>query len=281
VVASLLWGVLPIYWKLLDHVPATEILAHRMVWSLALVLGLLAWQGNWRWMRTLVERPKTLLVFGVSAALLSVNWYLFIWAVNSDFIVETSLGYFINPLVNVALGVLFLRERLRPGQVAALGIAAFAVVFLTVRLGRLPWIALVLAGTFGLYALVRKTARLGSLEGLALETLLFFIPAVLYLLSLSASGRLAFGQGDWGTTALLMWSGVVTGVPLLLFASAARRISLTLLGLLQYIGPSLQLLIGVFLYGETVGPAHLAGFFLVWVALGVYTLEGMRHRGRL
>jgi len=279
--AYLLWGVLPIYWKLLAHVPATEILAHRMVWSLAFVLVLLAWKGKGSWLRTLFERPATLLAFGASASLLAVNWFLFIWAVNSGFIVETSLGYFINPLVNVGLGVIFLRERLRVGQVVALSIAAFAVIFLTVRLGSLPWIALVLAGTFGLYGLVRKTARLGSLEGLALETMLFFVPALLYLLYLSNSGRLAFGQGDGGTTALLVWSGVVTGVPLLLFASAARRISLTLLGLLQYIGPSLQLLIGVFLYGETVGPARLAGFVLVWVALGVYTLEGLRYRGRL
>jgi chloramphenicol-sensitive protein RarD len=276
--AYLLWGVLPIYWKALDHVPAEEILAHRMVWSLAVVAGLLALQGRWGWIRIVLARPKVLLAFTASALLLAVNWFLYIWAVNAGFIVETSLGYFINPLVNVALGVLFLGERLRRGQALALSLAAFAVVFLTFQYGAVPWIALALGTSFGLYGLIRKTAPLGSLDGLALETTIVFAPAALYLFHLGSAGRLAFGQVDGSTTALLVLSGVVTAAPLILFASAARRIPLALLGVMQYVAPSLQFLIGVFIYGETVGPARLAGFMLVWLALAVYTAEGLRHR---
>jgi len=276
--AYLLWGVLPIYWKALDPVPADEILAHRVVWSLAVVAGLLALQGRWGWVRVVLGRPGILLAFTASALLLAVNWFLYIWAVNAGFIVETSLGYFITPLVNVALGVVFLRERLRIGQAVALSLAAFAVVFLTFQYGSVPWIALALAISFGLYGLIRKTAPLGSLDGLALETTIVFAPAALYLLHLGSAGRLAFGQVDGSTTALLVLSGVVTAAPLIFFASAARRIPLALLGVMQYIAPSLQFLIGVFLYGEAVGPARLAGFTVVWLALAVYSAEGLRHR---
>jgi len=279
--AYLLWGVLPIYWRLLEHVPAQEILAHRMVWSVAFVLGLLAVQRRWEWIGVVLRRPAILLAFTASSILLGLNWFLYIWAVNAGFIVETSLGYFINPLVNVGLGVLFLRERLRPGQSIALALAAFAVVFLAVQYGEVPWIALSLAVTFGFYGLIRKTAPLESLDGLALETLIAFVPALLYLLHLGAADRLAFGRIDLPTTGLLVLSGAVTAIPLLLFGSAARRIPLTLLGVMQYLAPTLQFLIGIFVYGETLSRTRLLGFSFVWLALAIYTAESLWHRRRM
>lgn len=276
--AYLLWGLLPVYWKLLGDVPAREILAHRMVWSLAVVLGLLVVQRRWRWIGAAAGSPRVVVTFAASALLLSANWYIYIWAVNESHVVETSLGYFFTPLVNVGLGVALLRERLRPGQTVALLIAAAAVVYLTVQYGSLPWIALSLAVTFGLYGLLRKTAPLGSLEGFAVETLLLFLPALAYLLYLASAGTLVFGRGGPATAALLVLSGAVTALPLLLFAAGARRIPLSTLGVLQYIAPSLQFVLGVFAYGEPMRAERLAGFALVWLALAIYTAEGLRHR---
>jgi chloramphenicol-sensitive protein RarD len=279
--AYVLWGLLPIFWKTLQDVPALEILAHRMVWSLVVVLLLLAYQRHWQWLRAVVQNPRILITFTTTALLLSVNWFLYIWAVNAGHIVETSLGYFINPLVNVVLGILFLRERLRFWQGAAIAVAVAGVLYLTINYGELPWIALTLAGCFGFYGLLRKTASLNSLEGLTVETLVLFPPALAYLLYLESIGRAAFGHVGGGTTTLLALAGIATAAPLLFFAAGARRITLTSLGILQYIAPTLQLLLGVFVYNEPLSVTRLIGFCLIWFALFLYTMEGLVHGGRV
>ncbi|MCB8980433.1 MAG: EamA family transporter RarD [Ardenticatenaceae bacterium] len=279
-----MWGLFPLYWKTLHHVPALEILSHRMTWSLLFVLILLVMRRQWGWLKTAVSQPKTMLLFTASAALLSLNWFVYIWGVNAGHIVETSLGYFINPLVSVLMGVFFLGEKLRRGQWVAIGLAALGVIYLTVRYGALPWIALTLATSFALYGLIRKTAPLGSLEGLSLETALMFIPALGYLVYLEATGTAAFGHVDTLTTVLLGFAGVATAVPLLLFAAGARLIKLATIGILQYIAPTLQFLIGVLIYHEAFTMDRLVGFSLIWLALLIYSAENIwfiRHRPRL
>lgn len=278
--AYVLWGLLPIYWKALQTVPSLEILAHRMVWSLVVVIILLAVQRHWRWITTSVRNKRVILTFMTSALLLSLNWFIYIWAVNAGYIVETSLGYFINPLINVLLGVLFLKERLRFWQGTAIMIAFSGVLYLTLTYRALPWIALTLACSFGFYGLLRKTASLNSLEGLTLETLLLFPPALAYLLYLEWTGSAAFAHAGPSTTALLALAGLATALPLLLFAAGARRITLTTLGLLQYTAPTLQFLIGVFVYDEALTPARLIGFCLIWLALFLYSAEGIIRNNR-
>jgi chloramphenicol-sensitive protein RarD len=278
--AYLLWGVLPIYWRALAGVPALEILLHRIVWSLAVVLVLLAVRKEWQWLADGLRRPAIFRVFLVTAALLAVNWLVYLWANNNGHIVETSLGYFITPLVSVVLGLAVLHERMRPGQWLSVGIAALGVLFLVLTAGGWLWISLALALSFGFYGLLRKTARLGSLEGLTVEMAILFLPALGYLLLLSAQGEAAFGAAGASTTTLLALSGIVTAVPLLLFASGARLVPLTTLGLLQYIAPTMQFCIGVFVYHEPFDTARLLGFSIVWFALAVYSLEGYRHRRR-
>jgi len=276
------WGLLPIYWKALQQVPAPEILANRMVWSLIFVAALLFVRRHWSWLRPALHNRRVLLTYFATSTLLAINWFTYIWAVNAGYIIETSLGYFINPLVNVLLGVLFLRERLRIAQVLALSLAAGGVVYLTVIYGAFPWIAITLALTFGFYGLLRKTGSLDSTEGLSLETALYFIPALSYLLFLNANGSGSFANSDPRTTLLLAGTGVVTGVPLLLFGAAARRITMTNLGLLQYIAPTMQFLLGVFVYNEAFSRVQLIGFVFIWLALIVYSIEGLRHnRGRV
>ena len=276
--AYLSWGLLPVYWKALRHVPAAEILAHRMAWSLVVVAGLLAARGSWGWVGAALRDRRTLLAFAASALLLSLNWFLYIWAVNSGHVVESSLGYFINPLVSVVLGMLFLRERLRPAQVAAVLTAAAGVLYLTVNHGRLPWIALGLALSFGFYGLLRKTASLGSLEGFALETAILVLPAVLYLVHLEREGRGSFAHAGPLTSLLLALAGAATAVPLLLFAAGARRLPMAALGVLQYVSPTIQLLLGILLFGESLSRARLVGFCFVWAALLVFAVEGILHR---
>ncbi len=276
--AYLLWGVLPLYWRALADVPAQEILLHRIVWSLAVVLVLLAARREWQWLVDGLRRPAVFRVFLITAVLLAVNWLVYLWANNNGHIVETSLGYFITPLVSVVLGLLVLHERMRPGQWLSVGIAALGVLFLVLTAGGWLWISLVLALSFGFYGLLRKTARLGSLEGLTVEMAILFLPALAYLLFLSARGEAAFGAAGPTTTALLALSGIVTAVPLLLFASGARLVPLTTLGLLQYIAPTMQFSIGVFVYHEPFDLARLLGFSIVWFALAVYWAEGYRHR---
>jgi len=276
--AYLLWGLLPVYWKLLQEVAATEILAHRMLWSFVFMMGLMAWHRNWGWLKTAVTQPRTLLLFVTSATLLGVNWLTYIWATNNGYIVDASLGYFINPLVNVLLGVIFLRERPRRGQWLAIGVAIVGVVYLALSYGVVLWISLTLAFTFAIYGLLRKTATLNSREGLTLETAVFFLPALVYLLLLERSGTAALGHISWSISSLLIFTGAATSIPLLLFASGARQVTLTTLGILQYIAPSLQFLIGVVIYDEPFTLARLIGFAIIWLALAIYSGETIWRR---
>ncbi len=282
--AYTLWGFFPIYWRWLVDVPAMEILAHRMTWSLVFVVAALTFKRRWDWLRPALKDRRTLLTFLVSAFFLAINWFTYIWAVNAGFIIETSLGYFINPLLNVLLGVLFLRERVRGWQWAAIALAGAGVLYLTFSYGKPPWIALTLAGSFGMYGLLRKTAVLDALEGLSLETALLFLPALGYLLYLQGTGQGSFGSVDGQTTILLALAGVATAVPLWLFALGARRVTLVTLGLLQYIAPTLQFLIGVFIFGELFGRAQMVGFGFIWLALLIYSADGIltaRRQARL
>ncbi|MGB7479072.1 MAG: EamA family transporter RarD [Burkholderiaceae bacterium] len=275
VLAFVMWGLFPVYFKALRDIPSFEILVHRMLWSLVFVLVILALRRQWTWLRAALRQPKVVAAFAASSLLLASNWLLYIWAVNNDHVVDASLGYFINPLVSILLGMVVLKERLRPGQWAAVALAAAGVAWLTWLAGHLPWIGLALAVTFGGYGLMRKIAPLGALEGLSLETLLLFPLAVGYLLYLSATGHNSFASATAPVQWLLAAAGPITAVPLLLFAAGARRIPLTLLGLLQYLSPSLQLLLGVWLYHEPFGGVRLAGFALIWGALLVYSVEGL------
>lgn len=276
--AYILWGLLPVYWKVIQAVTPLEIVAHRMAWSLVFALLVLAATRNWRWLAQIKSRPSLLLPFALTGVLISLNWLVYIWAVNSGRIVDASLGYFINPLVNVFLGVVFLRERLRPGQWAAIAIALAGVSYLTWSVGQLPWIGLTLAFSFGFYGLIRKTARFNAIEGFAMETAIMFLPAFGYLVFLATRGELAFGHDGVATTVLLAFTGVITAVPLLLFALGARQVTLTTLGILQYIAPTLQFLLGVVIYHESFTQARLIGFTLVWISLAIYTVESYLAR---
>ncbi|MDY6877811.1 MAG: EamA family transporter RarD [Chloroflexota bacterium] len=273
--AYTLWGVLPIYWKSLHTVPAFEIVCHRMVWSFAFVASLLIWQNRWQWLQQIRERPAILITFVGTSCVLALNWFTYIWAVNAGHVVDASLGYFINPLISVLLGVIFLRERLRPWQWVAIGLASGGVIFLTLGYGTFPWIAFTLAITFGFYGLLRKTASLGALEGLALESTVLFLPALAYLVYLELTGNASFGHAGTATNALLALTGVTTAFPLLLFASAARQVTLATVGILQYVTPTLQFLLGVLVYGETFTKTRMAGFGVIWTALLMYFIEGV------
>lgn len=273
--AYLMWGLFPIYWKLLLEVPALEILAHRMVWSLVVMLLILLIGGDRAWLKAALSDRRVLLTYILAAALLGVNWFTYIWAVNAGFVVESSLGYFINPLVSMLFGVIFLKEQLRSGQLIAVCLATAGVLYLTFSFGSLPWIALVLSMTFGLYGLIKKTAPLGSAHGFTLETLAFFLPAFAYLIFQEVRGVGAFGHQGALTSALLAFAGPVTSIPLLLFGIAARRIPLSMVGFLQYIAPTGQFLLGVLAYHEPFPANRLVGFLIIWAALGIYTLEGI------
>jgi chloramphenicol-sensitive protein RarD len=232
-------------------------------------------QKDWHWLGEALHNHKTLLTYTLAAILLSINWFTYIWAVNAGYVIEASLGYFINPLVNFLLGVIFLGEKLRLGQVTAVILAGLGVVYLAVSYGSLPWISLVLAFTFGMYGLIKKTAPLESMHGFSLETLVLFLPALVYLLYREATGVGAFAHQGSGVTLLLIMAGPVTSIPLLMFGYAARRIPLSMLGFIQYIAPTLQFLLGVFIYTEPFPPARLVGFSIIWLALLVYSLEGV------
>ncbi|MFZ2857746.1 EamA family transporter RarD [Acidovorax sp.] len=276
--AYVAWGLFPLYFRQVAAVPAFEVVLHRTLWSLVFVLALLAVRRQWAWMRALWGQPRVLGAFALSALLLAVNWLTYVWAVNNGHVVDASLGYFILPLVNVALGYGFLRERPRRGQWLAVAVAAAGVLWLTVQAGRLPWIALVLALSFGFYGLLRKVAVLGALEGLTLETVLLAPLTLAVLGAWTWQGQGALVQSDATTLGWLALAGPVTAVPLLLFAAGARRIPLATMGILQYISPSLQFALGVWLFHEAFDPARLAGFALIWAALVVYTLEGWHAR---
>ena len=278
IAAYVAWGLFPLYWKQVERVPALQLIGHRVVWSFLTLAAILALTGKLT--RPRLPAARVLLVFTLSAALISVNWFTFVWAVNSGFVVETSLGYFINPLVSVLFGVLLLRERLRRVQWVAIGLATAGVAYLTFVHGSLPWIALVLAFSFGSYGLLRKIAPLDSLDGLTLETGILLLPALVYLAYANSVGQGAFLHSGAVSDVLLVGAGPVTTVPLLLFASAARRIPLSLMGVLQYIAPTLQFLFGVLLYREPFERSQLIGFVLVWGALVVFGAEGVLARPR-
>ncbi|WP_370018258.1 EamA family transporter RarD [Planotetraspora sp. GP83] len=274
IAAYTMWGLFPLYWPLLKPSGAVEILAHRMVWSLVAVVVILALRRHWSWYRTLTRRQ--LLLLTLAAITVSINWGTYIYAVNSGHVVESALGYFINPLVSVLFGVVILRERLRPWQWVAVGLGAAAVLILTLDYGRLPWIALVLAFSFGTYGLVKKTAQVGSAESLTVETLVLLVPALAYLLVIQANGTATFGHHGVGHALLLAGSGIVTAVPLLCFTASALRVPLTIIGLLQYIAPTLQFLCGLLIFHETMPASRWIGFAVVWLALSVFTYDSLR-----
>ena len=277
----LLWGLLPIYWKFLGALPALEITAHRIVWSALLATLILALRRQWQWLRSLAHQPRLLLTVGATSVLILLNWLIYIVAINQNRIVESSLGYYMNPLVNVLLAVIFLRERPRLGQWFAIAVAAIGVVYLTINYGRLPWIALGLAFSFAFYALLKKMTQLPALEGLFLEMVALSVPLTIYLFTLEQRGSGTFGHASWTTTLLLVFGGVVTLAPLLLFSTGAMRVSLTMLGLLQYVAPTIQFVIGIALYREPFSPEQLTGFSFIWTALALFTLEGFLERRRL
>ncbi|MBL8056572.1 MAG: EamA family transporter RarD [Anaerolineales bacterium] len=278
--AYVLWGLLPVYWKWLHHVPAPQLLSHRITWSFLALAAVLGLTRRWPAFRAAIAQPGVRRAYLAAAALIGVNWLTYVWAVNAGFIIETSLGYFINPLLSVVLGVLFLRERLRPWQWPPLALAAAGVIYLTVIYGSLPWIALTLAVTFGFYGLVKKTAPLGALYGLTLETGLLLLPALAFLAYSEAAGQGAFLHAGLASDLLLVGAGVMTTVPLLLFASAAQRIPLSLVGVLQYIAPTIQFFLGLLIYHEPFAASQFIGFGLVWIALALYAAEGFLAQRR-
>ena len=270
------WGLFPLYFHAIGEVPALEILAHRMLWSL-LFLGLvLTARQQWKWLPQVLRNPRVLGSFVASALLLTANWFVYIWSVNNGHVIDASLGYFINPLVNVLLGLLVLKEKLRRGQWFAIAVAASGVLWLTWSAGQLPWIALILGVTFGGYGLLRKTAALAALEGLSLETMLLFPLALVYVLWLTLHGQNTFINTPYdGTRWLLAAAGPITAIPLVMFAAGARKIPMSVLGLLQYLSPTMQALLGVWVFHETFPPARLIGFVIIWAALGLYVAEGL------
>ncbi|WP_328943121.1 EamA family transporter RarD [Streptomyces sp. NBC_00250] len=275
-----MWGLVPLFWPLLKPAGSIEILAHRMVWSLVFVgIALLAVR-RWGWVRELVRSPRKLGLITVAAAVITVNWGLYIWSVNTGHVVEASLGYFINPLVTIALGVLVLQERLRPAQWAAVGVGFAAVLVLAIGYGQPPWISLALAFSFAVYGLVKKKVNIGGLESLAAETAVQFLPALGYLVWLGSQGTLAFGSHGAGHTTLLAATGIVTAVPLVCFGAAAIRVPLSTLGLLQYLAPTFQFLLGILYFHEEMPPERWAGFSLVWLALTILTWDALRTARR-
>jgi chloramphenicol-sensitive protein RarD len=278
--AYTIWGLLPVYWKALHNVPAASILANRIAWSAVFVALLLTLQRNWGWLRPALRSRRTVAIYVGAALFLSVNWYIYIWAVNAGFLVDASLGYFITPLVNVLMGVLFFREQLSKGQWLAVALAAVGVVYITFSYGQLPWIGLSLAFTFGVYGLVKKRARLPSLEGMALETGTIFLPAVAFLVYQEVAGQGVLGHTDWLTSVLLMGTGVITVIPLLWFADAAQRIPLSMMGVIQYISPTLMFILGIAVFHEPFDVHRLVGFLLIWAALAVYWATTARAAGR-
>lgn len=276
--AYTIWGTFPIYWKLFHGIPALEVLAHRVTWSFVAVTLMLMAAGRFTLLVAAARSPRQAAIYGLAAVLIGINWFLYVWGVNAGFVVETSLGYFITPLINVLLGVLVFRERLSIPQCAAVAMAAAGVTYLTVMYGRVPWLALGLAVTFGSYGLTKKKATLGAFDGLALETALLVGPAAGYLAFLLVVDRSSFVRVGVVTDMLLIGGGLITIAPLLLFASAVRAVPLSIVGLLQYISPTIQLVIGVLLFREPFTRVQLVGFACVWVALAVFAVGSVRPR---
>lgn len=279
--AYLFWGLIVFYFKAVAHVPALEVLAHRVVWSVVLLGIVLGFRGEWKQNLATAYKPKALGVLLITTALIAVNWYTFIWAIANERILQASLGYFINPLVNILLGFVVLRERLRPRQWVAVALATLGVVFMTVLVGEVPVVALILAFTFGLYGLLRKVMPVDALVGLLVETKLLLPIAIGYLLWLRADDALVFLANGLGTDLLLIAGGVVTAVPLLWFANAARRLDLATVGILQFLAPSMQFLIAVFVYDEPLRDVQLLSFGFIWSALALYSVDGWLNKRRV
>jgi chloramphenicol-sensitive protein RarD len=275
VAAFVTWGLVPIYWKLLRSIPASEILAHRFIWTCVFMVLLLSWQKRWPEVSANLRARRTAFYCVASGVMIAINWFVFIWAVNAGHLLETSLGYFMTPLINVLFGALFLRERLSRGQLFSVIIAAGAVCYLTFGFGKLPWVALTLCFSFGLYGLFRKISGAAPIPGLFLETTVIVPLALVWLVWFSAESRLHFGTTVPGLSLLLMSTGIVTGVPLLWFAHAARHLRLTTIGFLQYLAPSCTFLLGVFLYHEPFRHAQLLTFSLIWIALIIFTADAL------
>lgn len=277
-----LWGVMPLYWHLLKAVPSLQIVLHRIAWSAVFVCGWLLWKHGRGWLRPVLAQPRLALMLAASGVLIAANWGLYIWAVNAGHVVESSLGYFINPLLNVLIGVLFLRERLNVAQWMSVGIATAGVLWLTFNYGSFPWIALALAGSFALYGLIRKLAAVDSVTGMGVESAYLFVPALVWLLWIEANGAGGFGTGyGMWLDGLLVISGVLTALPLVGFAYAVRRIPLSTVGLMQYLAPTLQFLIGVFVFHETFDRDRAIGFAFIWVALAVFAVDGLLRARRM
>jgi chloramphenicol-sensitive protein RarD len=279
--AFLIWGLGPIYWKALGEVPPLEIIFHRMVWSFAFLLILIIAGRRWHEFISALKNVRILLTLFSTAAILALNWLIYIWAINNEHILQGSLGYYINPLVNVVFGVLLLRERLRPFQILAVLMAGVGVVYLTLSYGEFPWIALALACSFGLYGLIRKVAPVGPLVGLTVETMLLTVPAAAYLVYAEAEGSAAFLNAGIQIDLLLLGTSVLTAVPLILFTAGARRINLSTLGLMQYIAPTGIFLLGVLCYHEPFSPPKVWTFIMIWTALAVYSTDSILYYRRM
>ncbi|MBE3120096.1 MAG: EamA family transporter RarD [Candidatus Atribacteria bacterium] len=277
--AYVIWGLFPVYWKLLAGIPALQLLGHRIFWSFLLLFGIVLVARQGKTFQAALNR-HVLLIYSAAAVLIAINWLTFVWAVGAGFIVEASLGYFINPLLSVLLGVVFLRERLRPLQWLPIGLATAGVLYLTFAYGSLPWVALTLAISFGFYGLVKKTAPLGALHGLTLETGILFLPALGFLLYSEFAGTGAFLHSATLMDLMLVGAGLVTVAPLLMFASAVQRIPLTTIGVLQYVNPTMQFLLGVLIFKEPFDHHRLIGFGVVWVALILFGVEGFLAQRR-
>lgn len=280
IAAFTMWGTIPIYFKAVDQVPALEVLAHRVIWSCVFLFAFISLTGRFQAMLDYLKRPKLMAGLALSAAVIAVNWLVFIWAVAEERIVETTLGYFINPLINIVFGMLFFQEQLRPFQWVSVALACCAVIFQIVLLGELPWVALVLALSFALYSVLRKQIPIDSISGLFVETLWLLPLACGYMLWLHFTSGFMFMSGDTTITLLLLAAGIITSLPLLAFASGARRLSLTMIGLLQYIGPSIAFSLAVFYYGEPMEIEKLFTFILIWIGLAIFSIEGIIHQRR-
>lgn len=278
-----MWGLLPLYWHLLAETGAIEVLAHRMFWSLPTAVLILVVLRRWSWIRPLLRQPAKLGLVLLATLIITVNWGLFIWAVSADRVVESSLGYFINPLVSICFGVVLLRERLRPAQWTAVSIGALAVVVMTFAYGKLPWLSLCLALTFATYGLIKKHVKLDGVDGFSAETAMQFLPALVVLIVLGARGDSTFTTNGAGHALLLAFSGLATALPLIFFGGAAVRLPLSTIGLLQYMAPAFMFVLGLTVFHEEMPPERWAGFALVWAALCILTWDALRtaRKGRV
>jgi len=283
--AYALWGILPVYWKFVHNVPSQEILAHRIVWSFFFMVFVLLVTAKLRAFISelfeIIVQPKKLLGIMMAAALVSVNWFTYIWAVNNNHVIESSLGYYINPLISVLLGIIVLKEKLSLWQIVSFFLATIGVLNMTLRFGSVPWVALILAISFGLYGLIKKVVNAGAITGLTLETLFISPFALIFLRYVHNNGNGAFGLDSPITSSLLIGAGVITAVPLLLFAGGAKRLPLSVIGFLQYIAPTLMLILGVFIYHEPFTGVHLSSFVFIWTALIIFSLAKTKSFIRL